>query len=76
MLIEILHQRMEHYMKLFLQRIRDSPEKRYADLLKESPHIIQRIPQHYIASYLGVTSVSLSRIRNRLLRGGTSPRTS
>jgi len=76
MLIEILHQRMEHYMKLFLQRIKDSPEKRYADLLQESPHIIQRIPQHYIASYLGVTSVSLSRIRNRLHRGGTSPRTS
>lgn len=76
MLIEILHQRMEHYMKLFLQRIRDSPEKRYADLMKESPHIIQRIPQHYIASYLGVTSVSLSRIRNRLHRGGTSSRTS
>lgn len=68
MLIEILHQRVAHYMKLFLQRIKDSPEKRYADLLKESPHIIQRIPQHYIASYLGMTPVSLSRIRNRLPR--------
>ena len=33
--------------------------------LKEYPNIIQRIPQHYIASYLGITSVSLSRIRNR-----------
>jgi hypothetical protein len=29
--------------------------------------IIERIPQHYISSYLGITPVSLSRIRNRLL---------
>ena len=65
LLIEILHQRVAHYMKLFLSRIRDSPEKRYADLLREEPHIIQRIPQHHIASYLGITPVSLSRIRNR-----------
>ena len=65
LLLEILHQRVAHYMKLFLSRIKDSPEKRYADLIKESPHIIQRIPQHHIASYLGITPVSLSRIRNR-----------
>ncbi|HVW59203.1 MAG TPA: hypothetical protein VHC48_04180, partial [Puia sp.] len=65
LLIEILHQRVAHYMKLFLSRIKDSPEKRYADLLQENPHIIQRIPQRHIASYLGITPVSLSRIRNR-----------
>jgi len=62
---EILHRRIAHYMKLFLSRIKDSPQKRYEDLLKESPHIVQRIPQHYIASYLGITPVSLSRIRNK-----------
>lgn len=38
---------------------------RYEELLKEYPNIIQRVPQHYIASYLGITPVSLSRIRNR-----------
>jgi len=65
LLIEILHQRVAHYMKLFLSRIKDNPEKRYADLLRENPRILQRIPQHYIASYLGITPVSLSRIRNR-----------
>ena len=62
---EILFQRLEHYARLFLSRIRDTPEQRYKNLLRDHPEIIQRIPQHYIASYLGITPVSLSRIRNR-----------
>ena len=63
---EALYQRLEHYTRLFLSRIRDTPRKRYEDLLKEHPEVIQRIPQHFIASYLGITPVSLSRIRNRV----------
>lgn len=44
-----------------------SPEERYVQLLQSSKHkILERIPQHYIANYLGITPVSLSRIRNRL----------
>ena len=44
-----------------------SPEERYYELLKSNKaKIIERIPQHYIASYLGITPVSLSRIRNRV----------
>jgi len=58
-------QRLVFYQKLFLSRIKDNPQKRYEDLLKQRPEIVQRIPQHYIASYLGITPVSLSRIRNR-----------
>jgi len=58
-------QRLLFYQKLFLSRIKDNPEKRYLDLLKNNPKILQRVPQHYIASFLGITSVSLSRIRNR-----------
>jgi CRP-like cAMP-binding protein len=42
-----------------------SPEQRYKTLLEESPELIQRVPQKYLASYLGITTVSLSRIRNR-----------
>jgi len=57
--------RLLFYQKLFLSRIKDNPEKRYLELLKNNPEILQRIPQHYIASYLGITPVSLSRIRNR-----------
>lgn len=38
-------------------------EERYNALLNEAPNILQRIPLKYIASYLGITQVSLSRIR-------------
>jgi len=40
-----------------------SPEERYLDL-REGDHknLLQRVPQHYIANYLGITPVSLSRI--------------
>jgi len=57
--------RLLFYQKLFLSRIKDGPEKRYQELLEQHPELLLRVPQHYIASYLGITSVSLSRIRNR-----------
>ncbi|MEL7531201.1 MAG: Crp/Fnr family transcriptional regulator [Bacteroidota bacterium] len=43
-----------------------SPTERYQTLVKERPKVIQRVPQHYIASYLGIQPESLSRIRKRL----------
>lgn len=61
----LIFSRLRNYSQLFLSRIKDSPQERYEDLLKNHPEIIQRIPQHYIASYLGITPISLSRIRNR-----------
>ncbi len=65
-LMDISFERQRHYMNEFLSRIRDTPLQRYKDLLKERPHIVRRVPQHYIASYLGITSVHLSRIKNKL----------
>ena len=62
---EKLIDRFHAYQQLFLSRIKNTPQQRYEELLKEYPNIIQRVPQHYIASYLGITPVSLSRIRNR-----------
>ena len=62
---EIIIDRFSFYQHLFLSRIKNTPQQRYEELLKEYPNIIQRVPQHYIASYLGITPVSLSRIRNR-----------
>jgi CRP-like cAMP-binding protein len=43
-----------------------SPEERYMQLQKDRPDLIQRVPQYQLASYLGVTPESLSRIRKRL----------
>ena len=60
-----LIERFHTYQQLFLNHIKYTPKQRYDMLLKERPDIIQRVPQHYIASYLGITPVSLSRIRNR-----------
>lgn len=48
-----------------LSLLKNKPFDRYQQLLTEKPEILQRVPQHYIASYLGITPVSLSRIRNR-----------
>jgi len=62
---EHLFRRLLHTQKLFYSYLKNNPQQRYKELIEEHPHIIQRIPQHYIASYLGITSVSLSRIRNR-----------
>ncbi|MBB6461988.1 Crp/Fnr family transcriptional regulator [Flammeovirga kamogawensis] len=43
-----------------------SPEERYIDLLKTNKALFQRVHQHYIASYLGISPQSLSRIRKRI----------
>jgi CRP-like cAMP-binding protein len=44
-----------------------SPEQRYLNLLQKRPELIQRVPQHQLASYLGITPQSLSRLRARIL---------
>jgi CRP-like cAMP-binding protein len=62
---ELIFKRFSNYARLFLSRIKDSPQERYNDLIQNYPKIIKRVPQHYIASYLGITPISLSRIRNR-----------
>jgi ribosomal protein L10 len=43
--------------------ITETAEERYAQLLKNNPEIFQHAPLKIIASYLGVTDTSLSRIR-------------
>ncbi|ABY42387.1 MULTISPECIES: Crp/Fnr family transcriptional regulator [Bacillus] len=43
-----------------------TPEERYKSLLQKRPHLIDRVPQYQLASYLGITPESLSRIKKRL----------
>lgn len=47
-----------------------SPEERYRNLLAERFDLVNRVPDKYIASMLGITPVSLSRIRKRMLDKG------
>jgi CRP-like cAMP-binding protein len=49
-----------------LNNISMTGEARYFDLLERYPQLVQRVPQKYIASYLGITPVFLSQIRARL----------
>ena len=47
--------------------VSSSPEERYLNLLETKPQLLERVPHHQIASYLGIKPQSLSRIRKRIL---------
>ena len=66
--LKIIEDRFISLHKLYTSLILDTPEERFINLQNERPDILQRIPQHQIATFLGVTPVSLSRIRNRLTK--------
>jgi CRP-like cAMP-binding protein len=50
----------------FASFVTSSPEQRYLQLMANRPDILLRVPQVIIASYLGITPESLSRIRRRI----------
>jgi CRP-like cAMP-binding protein len=45
-----------------------SLEERYANFIALYPDIVQRVPQHMIASYMGLTPETLSRVRQKMTR--------
>lgn len=49
-----------------LSKLSETAEKSYLDFIRRYPNIEQAVPQHQIASYLGITPESLSRIRKQL----------
>ena len=60
----------EHLICCYDERVMSflakNPQERYMELLQNQPAMLERIPQHYLANYLGITPVSLSRIRKRI----------
>jgi CRP-like cAMP-binding protein len=43
-------------------------DKRYTEFVNSYPQLVQRFPQHIIASYLGITKETLSRVRKRAVK--------
>lgn len=72
LLMDALFERIFDYMKHFFSFIKDTPQQRYIHLAQQKPEIIKRVPQHYIASYLGITTVHLSRIKSKILKEKSS----
>lgn len=44
-----------------------TPEERYRKILASEPHLLQEVPLHYLASFLGISSRHMSRIRKNVL---------
>ena len=54
------------YQDMIASFVTLNAEQRYLKLLETQPDLLQRIPQHFIATYLGVSPETLSRIRKRI----------
>jgi len=58
-----LQKSMEAKAQRIISSLSATAEERYTDFLKKYPSLVQRVPQHMIASYLGISPETLSRIR-------------
>ena len=69
---------LERYFRILIQNnliatqkrlmgtMSESAEEKYIRLMQSQPGCVQRVPQHMIASYLGITRETLSRIRSQM----------
>lgn len=69
----ILHNHIRHLQKRINLLLSASAEVRYMDFIKMYPDILFRVPQWMVASYLGITPESLSRVRKELARKNFKP---
>lgn len=64
--MNILQKEMGKLRESYADFMALSPEARYKNLIQRRPELIHRVPQHLLASYLGVKPESLSRIKKRI----------
>jgi len=62
-----LSRKLNAAMKREMLLLKNTPQDLYEYLLRNKPHYIQNIPLKYLASYIGITPISLSRIRKRIM---------
>ncbi|ELR68888.1 cAMP-binding protein [Fulvivirga imtechensis AK7] len=62
----LLHNHIRHLQKRINLLLSASAEERYLDFVKTYPDVLLRVPQTMVASYLGITPESLSRVRKEL----------
>lgn len=61
-------QRFMLYRQRVILQLQNTPTQRYQELVANEPELLDRVPLHELASYLGITPVSLSRIRHKLAK--------
>jgi CRP-like cAMP-binding protein len=64
----VADQRFINSQSIFTSQITYTPQERYVQFEKNHGDLLLRVPHHIIASFLGITPVSMSRIRKRLTR--------
>ncbi|MEX1120495.1 MAG: hypothetical protein WED82_00080 [Balneolales bacterium] len=64
----IADQRFINSQTIFTSQIMHTAEERYLQFEKNHGDLLLRVPHHIIASFLGITPVSMSRIRKRLVK--------
>lgn len=63
---EIFQRIIERKEKELMRHFMNTAEENYNELIQSKPNWLQQIPQYHIASYLGITPETLSRIRKRI----------
>ncbi|SHK60636.1 Crp/Fnr family transcriptional regulator [Epilithonimonas mollis] len=64
----ILTRKSMEIHKRLLMNISSSPEEKYRDFINTYPDIFNRVPLHMVASYLGLSRETLSRVRRNILK--------
>lgn len=64
--IQLLHKHIASLQKRITQLQSKTAKERYLDFINTYPDVLMRVPQTYVASYLGITPESLSRVRKEI----------
>lgn len=70
---KLLHNHIRHIQKRLILLLGATAEKRYLSFIEMYPDLLLRVPQWMIASYLGITPESLSRVRKELAQRNFKP---